>query len=89
VTPTGLVLWPVCGPILSARVLRTRTGRNCLAEDHHDLAECPTTKDVRRPLSPLWRPRPGEYCGRGIRGNVPARFRRRPPAPGTNHRGSL
>jgi len=30
VAPTGLALWPVCGPILSVRAMRpARPGRSC------------------------------------------------------------
>jgi len=86
VTPTGLVLWPVRGPV-SRLAARTAHWPSCLAEDHRDLTERPTSEDLRRPLS-VWRPCPDEYCARGIRGSVPCRFRLRPPALGTNPGGS-
>ena len=50
-TPTGLVLWPVCGLVLSVRAPKKACARSRPTQDRGDLVECPTTKDERRALS--------------------------------------
>jgi hypothetical protein len=86
-TPTGLVVWPVCGPVLSFRVLRTahwpklpgRGSPRPSRASHYQGCET-VTLSVLTPLS-------RRILRAGPTRNVPSRFRRRPPAPGTNRRG--
>jgi len=86
-TPTGLVLWPVCGPVLSLRCTE-----NCALAEVVWPRITATWPSV--PLPRMWdghslRLMPVSRVNTaGIRGNVPSRFRRRPPALGTNRGGS-
>jgi len=87
VTPTGLVLWPVRGPVLSLRVVRTAHWPKLPGRGSPRPNRVSHYRGCERATLSVWRPRPGEYCGRGIRGNVPSRFRRRPPCPRDEPRG--
>jgi len=64
-TPAGLVLWPVRGPVLSLRVLRTAHWPKLSGRGSPRPGRVSHYRGCETATLSVWCPCPGEYCGAG------------------------